>query len=237
MNTQRSKFNNFRSEMKTVFLFLFLFSVSFSLRAQSNGAAEKSEISISFGNTITPEQIGIHGHDTFQWQITDEGSRVIADQGQGSFFSYVFAVPGTFNLEIINVESEQNHVCSNHGFSGSWKVEVSPVKISFDIQSIAFSSPLQADNLSSSIDISLPVHVSFYDNSISQIDIEQIRLSFQGANCDINCNYKNPGQKLMAGQSSIQFVASGKASKGTYVMLDFIDHNGLITTYYHTNEL
>ena len=76
--------------MKTVFLFLFLFSVSFSLRAQSNGAAEKSEISISFGNTITPEQIGIHGHDSFQWQITDETSRVIADQGQGSFFSYVF---------------------------------------------------------------------------------------------------------------------------------------------------
>jgi hypothetical protein len=212
--------------MKT--MFLILFSLAFTTKAQSNLATGESEISISFGNTITPEQIGIHGHDSFQWQITDEASRVIADQGQGSFFSYVFAVPGTFNLEIINVESEQNHVCSNHGFSGSWKVEVSPVKISFDIQSIAFSSPLQADNLSSSIDISLPVHVSFYDNSISQIDIEQIRL---------NCNYKNPGQKLMAGQSSIQFVASGKASKGTYVMLDFIDHNGLITTYYHTNEL
>jgi hypothetical protein len=80
MNKQQSNSYNFQSEMKTVFLFLFLFSVSFSLRAQSNGAAEKSEISISFGNTITPEQIGIHGHDSFQWQITDEASRVIADQ-------------------------------------------------------------------------------------------------------------------------------------------------------------
>ena len=237
MNIERFNSCNFQREMKTMFLFLFLFSVSFGSRAQSNSATEKPEISISYGNTITPEQIGIHGHDTFQWQVTDEASRVIADQGQGSFFSYVFAVPGTFNLEIVNVEPEQNHVCSNHGFSGSWKVKVSPVKISFDIQSIAFSSPLQADNLSSSIDISLPVHVSFYDNSISQIDIEQIRLSFQGANCDINCSSKNAGQKLMAGQSSIHFVASGKASKGTYVMLDFIDHNGLITTYYHTNEL
>jgi hypothetical protein len=221
--------------MKT--MFLILFSLAFTTKAQSNLATGESDIFISYGNTVIPEQIGIHKNDSFKWQVTDEASTIIADETQGSFFSYVFSVPGTFYVEIISVHSEQNHVCSNHGFSGSWKVEVSPVKISFDIQSIAFSSPLQADNLSSSIDISLPVHVSFYDNSISQIDIEQIRLSFQGANCDINCNYKNPGQKLMAGQSSIQFVASGKASKGTYVMLDFIDHNGLITTYYHTNEL
>jgi len=221
--------------MKT--MFLILFSLAFTTKAQSNLATGESDIFISYGNTVIPEQIGIHKNDSFKWQVTDEATTIIADETQGSFFSYVFSVPGTFYVEIISVHSEQNHVCSNHGFSGSWKVEVSPVKISFDIQSIAFSSPLQADNLSSSIDISLPVHVSFYDNSISQIDIEQIRLSFQGANCDINCNYKNPGQKLMAGQSSIQFVASGKASKGTYVMLDFIDHNGLITTYYHTNEL
>jgi len=235
MNTQRSRSYNFRSEMKT--MFLILFSLAFTTKAQSNLATGESDIFISYGNTVIPEQIGIHKNDSFKWQVTDEATTIIADETQGSFFSYVFSVPGTFYVEIISVHSEQNHVCSNHGFSGSWKVEVSPVKISFDIQSIAFSSPLQADNLSSSIDISLPVHVSFYDNSISQIDIEQIRLSFQGANCDINCNYKNPGQKLMAGQSSIQFVASGKASKGTYVMLDFIDHNGLITTYYHTNEL
>jgi hypothetical protein len=128
-------------------------------------------------------------------------------------------------------------VCSNHGFSGNWKINVSPVKMSFDVESIAFSAPLQTENLVSSIEISLPVNVSFYDSSISQIAMEQIKLSFQGTNCDVNCNYKNPGQKLMAGQSLIHFVASGKASKGTYVMLDFIDHNGLITTYYHTNEL
>jgi len=223
--------------MKTMFLLFFIFSLVFNLKAQSNLATEESEIFISYGNTVNPEQIGIHRNDSFKWQITDEASRIIADESQGSFFSYVFSAPGTFFVEIISVESEQNHVCSNHGFSGNWKVSVSPVKISFDVNSIVFSAPFIAENLASSFEISLPVNVSYYNNSISKIAIEQVKMSFQGVNCNVDCGYTEPGQKLMAGQSLIRFKVSGIAPKGTYVMLDFIDHNGLITTYYHTNEL
>lgn len=220
-----------------MFLFLFLLSVTFSLKAQSNRSTVESEIFISYGNTVIPEQIGIHGNDSFKWQITDESSIVIADESQGSFFSYLFSVPGTFYVEIISIHSEQNHVCSNHGFSGSWKVNVSPIKVSFDVQSISFSTPLLAENLTSSIEISLPVSVSYYNNSISQIASEQIKVSFQGVDCNVDCSVKQSGQKLKSGKSMIHFIASGSAQKGTFVMIDFIDHNGLITTYYHTNEL
>jgi hypothetical protein len=237
MNTPRTKACNFLIEMKRMFLFLFLFSVAFSIKAQSNRPVEASEIFISYGNSVIPEQIGIHKNDSFKWQITDEASAIIADESQGSFFSYVFSVPGTFYVEIISVHSDQNHVCSNHGFSGNFKVKVSPVKISFDVDSISFSAPLISDNLSNTIEISLPVNVSYYDNSISQIALEQVKIIFQGVNCNVNCSYAQPGQKLMNGKSLIHFNASGIAQKGTFVMLDFVDHNGLITTYYHTNEL
>ena len=237
MNIQRSKQYNFRSEMKKMFLLFFMSSVVFSLKAQSNPATEESEFFISYGNTVDPELIGIHRNDSFKWQITDEASKIIADDSQGSFFSYVFSAPGTFYVEIINVESEQNHVCSNHGFSGNLKISVSPVKISFDVQSIVFSAPLTAENLASSVEISLPVTVSYYDNSISKIAIEEVKVSFQGVDCNVDCGHTEPGQKLIAGQSLIHFKASGIVPKGTYVMLDFIDHNGLITTYYNTNEL
>jgi hypothetical protein len=221
--------------MKT--MFLILFSLAFTTKAQSNLATGESEIFISYGNTVIPEQIGIHKNDSFKWQVTDEASTIIADETQGSFFSYVFSVPGTFYVEIISVHSEQNHVCSNHGFSGNWKINVSPVKMSFDVESIAFSAPLQTENLVSSIEISLPVNVSFYDSSISQIAMEQVKISFQGVDCNVHCSHAHPEQKIIAGQSLIHFIASGSAPKGSFIMLDFIDHNGLITTYYHPNEL
>jgi len=235
MNTQRPRSYNFRREMKT--MFLILFSFAFSLKAQSNLTTGESEIFISYDNAVVPEQIGIHRNDSFKWQLKDEASKIIADETSGSFFSYVFSVPGTFYVDIISVHSEQDHVCSNHGFSGSWKINVSPVKVSFDIESIAFSAPLQSENLSNSIEISLPVDVSYYDNSISQIAVEQLNISFQGSDCNVACRYSLPGQKLMAGKSLIHFIASGSAQKGSFIMLDFIDHNGLRTTYYHPNEL
>lgn len=237
MNIQRSKPSNFLSKMKTLFLLFFMFSVVFSLKAQSNPSAKDSEIFISYGNSVNPEQIGIHRNDSFTWQITDEASTIIADETKGSFFSYAFSVPGTFYVEIISVHSEQNHVCSNHGFSGRWKINVSPVKMSFDVESIDFSVPLQTENLANSIEISLPVNVSYYDNSISQIAVEEVKMSFQGVECSVECSHSHRGQKLKAGQSLIHFMASGSAPKGSFIMLDFIDHNGHITTYYHPNEL
>lgn len=237
MNTRQYKSYNFQSGMKTIFLLLFMFSVAFSLKAESNPETEESEIFISYGNAVNPEQIGIHRNDSFKWKITDGDYKIIADESQGSFFLYLFSVPGTFYVEINSVQAEQNHECSNHGFSGNWKVNVSPVKISFDVQSIVFSEPLLAENLASSVEMSVPVRISYYDNTISKIAVEQVKVSFQGVNCNVVCSYSTPGQILMSGQSLIHFKASGIAQKGTYVMLDFIDHNGLITTYYHTNEL
>jgi len=77
--------------MKTLFLLFFMFSVVFSLKAQSNPAAKDSEIFISYGNSVNPEQIGIHRNDSFTWQITAEASTIIADETKGSFFSYAFS--------------------------------------------------------------------------------------------------------------------------------------------------
>jgi hypothetical protein len=235
MKKKQVNFPNVKKQIKMTWLFLFL--GVFSINAQLNRKEEKSEIFISYGNTVLPEQIDLHKDDLFSWQILDESSRIIANENTGSLFSYLFLVPGTYEIQITNVQLEQSHDCSNHGFAGSWKVNVSPVNISFDIESIVFSAPLQVSNLAKSIEVFVPVTVSFYANSVSEIAVDNIKLNFQGVDCAVKSSYRNPTEKLSAGRSLLHFIASGSALKGSYIMLDFVDQNGRITTYYHTKEL
>ena len=219
---------------KLLILLLFVPSL---IQAQGDYQTKEIEILISYGTSILPEQLGLHKDDSFSWRIVDSTSKVIANDSLGSLYSYVIARPGKYNLEVNSLQGIHDHVCSNHGFSGSWVVRVSPVKISFDVDSLVFSQPLTSENLKSSIKLSVPVEISFFENSITEMAVQHLKLNVQGVNCTLRIDYSSPNAVLREGQSLISFSISGSAQKGTFIMLDFQDHNGTITTYYPTNEL
>ena len=78
MKKKQVNFPNVKKQIKMTWLFLFL--GVFSINAQLNRKEEKSEIFISYGNTVLPEQIDLHKDDLFSWQILDESSRIIANE-------------------------------------------------------------------------------------------------------------------------------------------------------------
>lgn len=225
----------FFRQLKKLFLPFLLIPVI--VEAQAGQQIQEFEMRISYDTSILPEQIGLHRDDSFSWKLLDSSSVMLANESFGSLYNYKFSVPGTYNLSVESVHGVQDHVCSNHGFSGVWKVIVSPIKVTFDVESLVFSEPLVLENLMNSIEILVPVTISFFDNSINDLSVNELRLKIQGVDCNFNINYHNSNELLHEGRSFIRLNVVGEAPKGTFIMFDFEDHNGTITTYYPTNEL
>lgn len=225
----------FSRQLKKLFLPFLLIPVI--VEAQAERQTQEFEIRISYDTSILPEQIGLHRDDSFSWKLLDSSSVMLANESLGSLYNYRISLPGTYYLSVESVHGVQDHICSNHGFSGVWKVIVSPIKVTFDVESLFFSEPLVIENLMNSLEIIIPVTISFFDNSINDMSVNELKLKIQGVDCSFNINYHNPNELLHEGRSFIRWNVVGKAPKGTFIMLDFEDHNGTIITYYPTNEL
>lgn len=217
-------------------LVTFLASLN-TVQAQTSANDKKETLRISFGETVLPEQLDIHKNDKIEWGIKNLKNEVIANQQSASLFSYSFAEPGNYFLDLRVVQGDNGHVCSHHEFSGSWVIEVVPVRVNFDIDKLTFSKPLTAENLMSGLEVTVPVEVSFFEDRQLDFDVTSLKVQFQGVDCEVVALPKDATLKLSSGKSNIVFKASGKAQKQSFIMIDFVDHNGKISTYYHTNEL
>jgi hypothetical protein len=217
-------------------LVTFLASLN-SVKAQVSANDKKETLKISFGETILPEQLDIHKTDKLEWGIKNHRNEVIANQSSASLFSYYFAESGNYFLDLRVLHGDNDQVCSHHEFSGSWTIEVLPVRVNFDIDKITFSKPLTAENLMTGVELSVPVEVSFFEDRQLDFDVASLKIQFQGVDCQVVAQPKDATLKLSSGKSNIVFKASGKAQKQSFIMIDFMDQNGKITTYYHTNEL
>ena len=205
--------------------------------SQSVGQDSKNSVRLSFGQHILPEQLGLHAKDKFEWKILNAKNELVADQSKGDLFSQEFSLPGNYVLHVDNTKSPQDHQCSHHSFSGSWLVEVSPVQVRFDLEKLSFSNELLSENIQRTLEMYIPVTVLKHNPEVSDIEISKMRVAFQGVDCNVIVKPKNPELKLSNGDYQITYTLTGSVPKKTYIMIDFIDQNGNITTYYHPNEL
>ena len=195
------------------------------------------KLKISCNQTIKAALLGLDEHDIFDWYVINEMNDTIADQSNGSLFSYSFKHKGTFQLVVYNLHKNEHQTCSHDAFVGNWLMEVSAERIEFDLENIVFSKPLTASNLEAGLEFTVPISVEIYDESQKDYLLSSISIQFHGVDCQIMVKPVSPKAYANSGKTSIVFLAIGKARPKSYVMIDFIDHNGITTTYYHPNEL
>jgi hypothetical protein len=227
----------FRRSWMTCFVFVTLLGSLNPVKSQTSRNDLKETLKISIGETVLPEQISIHKTDKFEWEIKNNRNEVIANQHSASLFAYSFAEPGNYFLDLRVSHAENDHVCSHQEHTGSWIIEVVPVRVIFDIERIKFSKPLTAENLMIGIEVSIPIEVSYFEDRQLDLDVASLKIQFQGVDCEVVALPVDTTLKLLSGKSIVVFKANGKVPKQSFIMIDFIDQNNKITTYYPTNVL
>jgi hypothetical protein len=72
---------------------------------------------------------------------------------------------------------------------------------------------------------------------MQSFDLNELNVMVQGVGCAITVTKSGQENPVKAGLHNLQFTLKGNSTKQSYIMIDFIDQNGTITTYYHPQSL
>lgn len=226
-------------QFKLTFFFLIFIVLGSKLIAQSpiSQGNEQNKLQIPFNHHIELNQLGLHLTDSFDWEIRNKNNEVIANKSFGNIATYVFALPGEYELSITNIAEQQPSECNHSRLPLTFEIIVSHYKVEFDIQNLSFSKTLTTENLQNSLFLDVPVTISIFSNAVQFIDLKDLKVMVQGVGCEISATGIEQPLKLTSGQHILRFSLQGNSVKQSYIMIDFIDQNGTITTYYHPQSL
>jgi hypothetical protein len=227
------------SQCKLTFFFLFFIVLGSKVFAQSplSQGNEQNKLQIPFNHHIELNQLGLHSTDSFDWEIRNKNNEVIANKSFGNISSYVFALPGDYLLYISNIAAKQPSECNHSSLPISWHISISPFDVTFDLQNLSFSKSLTTENLQSSLTLNVPVSIGIQSDYMQSFDLNELNVMVQGVGCAITVTKSGQENPVKAGLHNLQFTLKGNSTKQSYIMIDFIDQNGTITTYYHPQSL
>lgn len=227
------------SQCKLTFFFLFLIVLGSNVIAQSplSHANEQNKLHIPFNHHIELNQLGLHSTDSFDWEIRNKNNEVIANKSFGNIATYVFALPGEYELFITNIAEQQPSECNHSRLTMSWEIFISPFDVTFDVQNLSFSKTLTTENLQSSLTLNVPVSIGIHSDYMQLFDLNELNVMVQGVGCEIAVTKSETENSVKSGLHNLQFTLKGNSTKQSYIMIDFIDQNGTITTYYHPQSL
>lgn len=177
----------------------------------------------------------MHQGDQFNWALSDTNQNVIITGNQSTLPNYLFSTPGKFLLQITALPSAGHLECNHGGESGIFEVSVSALKVVFDISQITFLTTLDATNLVQGVDLTIPMQVSMFNTLSLNTSLFKVRM--QGVDCSVQTDILNPQIIQTSGNYELKVHLQGQAKDQSYIMIDFIDHLGNISTYYHPTEL
>ncbi|MEN9973586.1 MAG: hypothetical protein RIS20_1933 [Bacteroidota bacterium] len=224
---------------KLTFFFLFFIVIGSTVFAQSplSQGNEQNKLQIPFNHHLDLNQLGLHVTDTFDWEIRDSNNEVVVNQSNGNLDAYSFSIPGTYSLSISNIAEKQPSECNHSRLPQSFEITVSNYDVKFDVLNLSFSNSLTTENLQNGLFLDVPVTINMYSNSTQTIDLNAIKVMVQGVGCAISATPAGQDHTLNSGQHNLRFSLKGNSIKQSYIMIDFIDQNGAITTYYHPQTL
>lgn len=217
-----------------LFMFIGLDLIAQNSTSQSN---EQNQLRISYNHHVDLNQLGLHATDSFDWEIRNANNEVVANQSFGNIESYAFSLPGEYTLSISNISALQPSECHHSRLPESWAVSVSAYDLAFDIQHLSFSKTLSTENLQNSLILDIPVTLNIFSDSLQTIDLNDLKVMVQGVGCQISVTRSIQQTNLTPGQHHLQFTLKGNSIKHSYIMIDFVDQNGAISTYYHPQSL
>jgi hypothetical protein len=198
---------------------------------------EQNKLQIPFNHHLDLNQLGLHLTDTFDWEIRNSNLELVTNQSNGNLDAYSFAIPGEYTLFISNIAEKQPSDCNHSRQPISYEIAVSNYEVIFDVLNISFSNSLTTENLQNGLFLDIPVTVNIYNNSAQSIDLNTIKVMVQGVGCDITVTPIIQDHPLTSGQHNLRFNLKGNTIKESYIMIDFMEQNGAITTYYHPQTL
>lgn len=107
-------------------------------------------------------------------------------------------------------------------------VEVSRVKMTFEADSLVFSSPIVKNKSIDGITLSIPVTIQTYDHRPANLNTSIVNAAGIGVN--VTARLDDRFKELPEGKHVLQYALSGLVTENAYLMFDFIDTNGKIQT-------
>lgn len=162
------------------------------------------------------------------WSINNTKSNSSLKSGVGSITDFVFPEPGTYNVEISETVVAGN--CNHGHFPDKIIVEVSPLKLAFDFSTIKFNNEIIGGQSQDNNTITVDVYFSNTKNESVEFNIGQ----FTTAGVGVSIEGKLVDEKtiLTPGLNHLTYKLTGTATSQTYVMLNFIDINNQVVSYY-----
>jgi hypothetical protein len=192
---------------------------------------------ISFNSKVNSSQLNLHPNEDFSWNISDSNNVEISSGLNNSINDYVFATPGKYKLKLIGSASTNHSECNHGPINQTWIVNVADIAIQFNLNQISFQPNLSANSIQAGVDIEIPLSISIHPGSNKIYNTSQIRVAMQGVDCNVNATITNPTTISHSGNYILKVNLKGAARSQTYIMIDFIDLNGNISTYYHLNQI
>jgi hypothetical protein len=201
----------------------FVFSINAKNISQllSNGEHIENQ-KIAFGETFSFKL-----DDNTSWKIINSETFAVLNSGIGSIEKITFSTPGNFEIEISEVISAND--CKNGHFPHKIMIEVSPIKMIFDFNSIKFSHVIVGGQSQYGNEISIDVYVESFNNE--KVVFNDGKVISAGVGVNIDGTLKSNGTVLKQGVNHLVYILKGQATRDTYIMFDFLDINNQTVSY------
>jgi len=209
--------------LSIIFLMFFVFSINAKNISQlpSNGEHIENQ-KIAFGETFSYKL-----DDNTSWKIINSETFAVLNSGVGSIEKITFSTPGNFEIEISEVISAND--CKNGHFPHKIMIEVSPIKMIFDFNSIKFSHVIVGGQSQYGNEISIDVYVESFNNE--KVVFNDGKVISAGVGVNIDGTLKSNGKVLKQGVNHLVYILKGQATRDTYIMFDFLDINNQTVSY------
>jgi len=222
-------------KIKSLFITVLLFQ-SFGVIAQTNFSPDMEGSSsnekqfykvISFGEKIDFGNV----ENSVRWTITNPKESILVNLNGKKINEYVFEKPGIYDISFFEDKTKSSDECHHPMFKEKMRVKVSSVKMIFDFSKIQFSQKIQRGRNYDDIVITVPVNITFKENS--QVKFEAPGLQVSGIGTELIAKPINKEIIVKNGVQLLQYQLSGIVNKETYLMFDFLDLNNEVQTYNH----
>ena len=212
----------------------------FDIVAQNNSTEGKIDFNtddeqfykiISFGEKIDFGKF----EDTAVWTVANEKENIIKRLKGNEINDFVFVKPGIYEIRFTENKKHLENGCNHPQFNEKTIIKVSALKMKFDFSSITFSEVIVGGK--ELHDVKIYADLDFVSSNNENISFRKAKVVVVGIGANIIGNASNETFILTPGKNKITYILNGKASKESYIMLDFYDINNKIQSYYYPNKL
>jgi hypothetical protein len=227
--------------LATLFQFQ-LFSQNLSGETINNTTSSTEKmIVICYGEKLPEEVLSNIGLENLQIQILDTKRNLIDSFSYATNHNFQFTVPGAFQLVLKSEDASAHKVgekvgeCNHEEHDKRFQLIVLPYRMEFNLNEVTFSTEIVGGMEMRGQTVTIPVQFFSFKNESQEFP--GLRVLSAGVNTTIQGKTTDAPFFLNPGLNDITFSLEGIASKGTYIMFDFIDFINRQFSYAYPNLL